>query len=190
MKKSLALRIGGYDPFVISPRVQKAFDDFLLTSTDKPRSPQQWLQPYLNWRWEIHKRFTSQFHVQLANEHDRELLIKFNNILIADAALITRASNHSYLRKMIDPTVRADAAAMLFFDPEAHRALSIAKSAAPTSKELHTLFDGFVHDSLAGFDHYALERTGYWRYRKGFLGGRTSWVASNDGDIVKTKSGG
>lgn len=191
MTRETAQRLSkGYDPFLISPRTQKAFSEFLALSTQRPRSPQQWLQPYLNWRWEIHKRFTSQLHVQLANEKDRELLIKFNDILTADAALITRTAGHGYFRKMIDPTARVDAAAMLLFDPEAHRALSIAKSAAPTSKEVHALFDGFVHDSLAGFDHHALERTGYWRYRKGFLGGRASWVASNDGDVIKSKSAG
>jgi hypothetical protein len=49
--------------------------------------------------------------------------------------------------------------------------MQIAKQAAPDEcVRFHALFDGFVHDSLAGFDMHLAELTGHWRYRKGFLG--------------------
>lgn len=41
-------------------------------------------------------------------------------------------------------------------------------------------FDDFVHDSMAGFDHCSFELTGYWRYRKGYLGRSDARIVSND----------
>lgn len=189
MKKSRALGSqNGFDPFAIDPRVLKVFNDFLTFSTETPRSAHGWLQPYLNWRWEIHKRYLSQGHVQKASESDRKLLIKFNNILISDAALLDRTASRGMLRVLIDPLAKRDAFAVRLLDDEARKVLTIAQAAAPTGPAVHALFDGFVHDSLAGFDHAPLEMTGYWRYRKGFLGSRKSLIASNDGDIEKSSS--
>ena len=65
-------------------------------------------------------------------------------------------------------------------DGEAPAVLALAKAAKPTDRALNVLFDHFVHDSLAGFNHYALELTGYWRYRKGFLGSPKRMIAEND----------
>jgi hypothetical protein len=188
MKVKRADSESGHKPFAIDARVLKAFNDFLTFCTMKPRSAHEWLQPYLNWRWEIHKRYLSQGHVQRASEHDRELLIKFNNILISDAALLNRTSKRGIVRVLIDPIAKLDALAVGFLDGEARKVLAIAQAAAPTEAVPHTMFDGFVHDSLAGFDQAPLEMTGYWRYRKGFLGSSKSLTASNDGDVEKTSN--
>lgn len=179
---------GVFNPFAIDARVLEAFNDFLTFSTVKPRSAHEWLQPYLNWRWEIHKRFLSQGHVRRASEHDRSLLIKFNNILIADAELLNRTAKRSMVRVLFDPLAKRDALAVALLDDEARRVLAIAQGAAPTEGVPHTMFDGFVHDSLAGFDQAPLEMTGYWRYRKGFLGSSKSLTASNDGDSETTSN--
>ena len=59
-------------------------------------------------------------------------------------------------------------------DSEKREALEILQIAKQTATDecmrFHGLFDGFVHDSLAGFDLHMAELSGHWRYRKGFLG--------------------
>ncbi|MDB5973800.1 MAG: hypothetical protein JWR07_560 [Nevskia sp.] len=177
-----------YDPFAIDPRVHNAFSEFLNFSTIRPRPAHEWLQPYLNWRWEIRKRYLSQGHVRNASENDRELLIKFNNILVADAALLDRTANRSRLTLLLNRTAQLDSLATFAFDDEARAVLAIAQAAPPANEVLHAMFDGFVHDSLAGFDHAALEMTGYWRYRKGFLGSRKRLIASHDTDVEQTST--
>ena len=43
------------------------------------------------------------------------------------------------------------------------------------------MFDLYVHDSLAGFDHNSIEMSGYWRYRRGFIGSEKRLLVENDG---------
>jgi hypothetical protein len=141
-----------------------------------------WLQPYLNWRWEVRHIYTSLGHVQKANAHDKALLIKFNQYLISDAALL-RTPRWKKLAGILPPLMPMaikDAAARHVLDPEASDVLAIAESAAPTNPVVHRMFDGFVHDSLAGFDLSSCELTGYWRYRKGFLGNLKRLIVQND----------
>ena len=57
--------------------------------------------------------------------------------------------------------------------------LALAQRAAPTPPAYVTLFDGYVHDSLAGFNKPKLELTGYWRYRKIFIGTDEHTIAAN-----------
>lgn len=45
---------------------------------------------------------------------------------------------------------------------------------------MNVLFDYYVHDSLAGFNHNNLELSGYWRYRRGFLGSEKRLVVKNE----------
>jgi hypothetical protein len=186
MDKGLAFsRARKYDPFALAPLVQKAYDDFITFSTLKPRAVHEWLQPYLTWRWQVRKSYKSLNHVVKASPKHRELLIKYNGKLIADAALLDRAaaapSAFTLLRTLISADAKRDAAYLLALDPEARTVLSIAQAAPPTDARLHKMFDLYVHDSLAGFDHNLLETTGYWRYRKGFLGSPKRLVAENDG---------
>jgi uncharacterized protein (DUF2235 family) len=169
-------------PFAIAPEVKKAFAEFLALSTMKPRPMHEWLQPYLNWRWEVRKTYSSLEHVQKANASDKALLIKFNEYLISDAALLRRALWKKAARAM--PIFGAkgilDVASQWVFDPEASAALAIAEAAAPTAPAAHRMFDGFVHDSMAGFNLKSCELTGYWRYRKGFLGNNKRLIVEND----------
>lgn len=173
-----------YDPFALAPAVQKAYDDFVSCSTLKPRPVNEWLQPYLNWRWEMRKVYPSLTHLQNADEKDRALLIKYNNQMIADAEFLDYTEKPpSFFRLMIPGQAgqaRIDAMRGNLFEDEARTVLAIARAASPTKKRLHALFDLFVHDSLAGFDHYNLELSGYWRYRRGFLGSESRLVVEND----------
>jgi hypothetical protein len=77
-------------------------------------------------------------------------------------------------------------------DSEAPAVLALAKAAVPATPAVHLMFDHFVHDSLAGFNHHNLEPTGYWRYRKGFLGSPKRLIAENDtgSDMDKAASTG
>jgi len=76
--------------------------------------------------------------------------------------------------------VAIDATSRWMLDPEASAVLAIAEAAAPAKPEAHRMFDCFVHDSLAGFDLNSCELTGYWRYRKGFLGSNLRRIVQND----------
>lgn len=75
----------------------------------------------------------------------------------------------------VAPTMKAPIAAIHAVEPK--RCPTVPNA---TSDAVHRMFDHFVHDSLAGFNHRALEPTGYWRYRKGFLGSPKRLTAEND----------
>lgn len=187
MKKERAKdKLGKYDPFALSPAVQKAYDDFMACSTLKPRTVHEWLQPYLNWRWQNRMAYASLTQLQKASEKDRALLLKYNAQLIADAAYLTNPPKPpGVLELLASPRQamlrRIDVEKSRLFEDEARTVLAIAKAAAPTEARLHGMFDLYVHDSLAGFDHNSLELSGYWRYRRGFLGSEKRLVVENDG---------
>jgi hypothetical protein len=173
-----------HDPFAINPAVQKAYNDFLAASSLNARPLWQWAQPYLNWKWEINRRFASLGHVQRANQHDRELLVKFNAMLGRHAAAMDRSTRKGVLEilaAMPGQILRhQDVSITSKLDPEAYRVYELAKSATPTCAVLHHLFDGYVHDSMAGFNQELIEASGYWRYRKGYLGRDKAAIVSND----------
>jgi len=79
-------------------------------------------------------------------------------------------------------------AKLALLDSEAAAVLKIAQSAPAVPATLAAFFDGFVHDSLAGFDRRAIELTGYWRYRKGFLGDDNARIVSNENAEVASKA--
>ncbi|MDQ2823424.1 MAG: DUF2235 domain-containing protein [Pseudomonadota bacterium] len=170
-------------PFAINPRVQKAFVDFLNYSTLKPRALHDWLQPYLNWRWEVRARYATLNHVSKASKSDAAMLMQFNGYFLADAQLLDITGRRS-LWSRFSPLSNAlhivQSARLATLDNEAPAVLAAAKAAAPTGPASHHMFDYFVHDSMAGFNHRGLEPTGYWRYRKGFLGSPKRLIAEND----------
>ena len=159
-----------YDPFAVDQRVTDAFGGFLKSASMNPRKLRDWLQPYLNWRWQMRERYTALGHVQRASGKERELLITYNDWLIRDAERLHSDSSTHWLMKRINPIARIRSQLVARLEDEALQVLNQARSAKPVAPALHALFDGFVHDSLAGFDHAAVEWTGYWRYRRGFLG--------------------
>jgi hypothetical protein len=177
---------GSYDPFAIHPQLAKAYADFLSISTVAPRPMFEWLQPYLDWRWQVRKSFAESNQVKLASSTDKQLLLKSNNSLINDAEAIIRTSSMSWGKRAVTVALdfkytgaRNDLRITSLLDPEAPEVLRRAQSAKPTPEAYATLFDGYVHDSLAGFNEPALEYTGYWRYRKVFLGDDRPVVATN-----------
>lgn len=123
-----------------------------------------------------------------ANHTDREILIKFNNSLINDAAAMDRTSKMSLSERTFAVFADAlnigatrDLATTSTLEPEAREVLALAQRAKPTPGAIATLFDGYVHDSLAGFNSPNLELTGYWRYRRAFLGSDAYTIAVNQG---------
>lgn len=174
-----------YDSFALSPEAQKAYDDFVSCSTLKPRALHEWLQQYITWRWQVRESYSNLRHVREANKADHELLLEYNAMLIDDAAFLDNPPKPPSTFKMLMIPVqgtyqRLAAERARFFEDEARTVLAIAKAAPPTEVRLHTLFDLFVHDSLAGFNHKKLELSGYWRYRRGFLGDEKRMVVEND----------
>jgi hypothetical protein len=184
MDKSRVIISEGFDPFAISPVLAKAYLDFLGVSSMAPRPLSAWLQPYLNWRWQKRLVYSGLSHLKKAGKSDREVLEKFNKVLVSDAELITRMSGAGKTRTLFsllyNPSARLDAMAMSMLDKEANAVLEHAKNAPQVDATLHNFFDNYVHDSLAGFDSRLLEPTGYWRYRKGFVGGVDAGIVINE----------
>ena len=179
----------GHDPFALSPLVVQAHADFVAASTLTPRPHHEWLQSYLNWRWQVRLTYTSLNQVREASPEHRELLIQYNAQLIADAEFLDKPPSRNLVKSVLMPMVAIqekisrEIRARLF-DNEARAVLALAKAAKPTDPRLAQLFDRFVHDSLAGFNHNKLELTGYWRYRKGYLGEEKRLIVENDAPPV------
>ena len=185
-----------HDTFAIHPDLAKAYTDFVKQATPAPRPIYEWLQPYLNWRWQIRDRFHLTSQVKHASPKDREILIRFNNSLISDAAAMTRSDSMSVtkrtfavfgdvLRTGVTKNISATGASndlltTSTLEPEARQVLAEAQRAGPTPPSFAVLFENFVHDSLAGFDSPSCELTGYWRYRRVFLGSDEHTLAANE----------
>lgn len=174
-----------YDPYAISPAARKAYDNFIICSTLTPRRLSEWLQPYLNWRWQVSQSYRNLTHVRHAHEADRALLIEYNERLIADADYLANPPKSPSVLTMLFSATKAiyqqfQVAKKVFFEDEAATVLAIAKAAPPVDQRLCELFDYYVHDSLAGFNHNNLELSGYWRHRRGFLGSEKTLIVENE----------
>ncbi len=185
---------GSFNPFAIHPELAKAFDDFISQATLVPRPMYEWLQPYLNWRWQVRDRFHTTSQVKQANQADKEILLAFNKSLINDAAAMTRSAGVSILKRtpaiLMDvffTGARKDLMTTSLLEPEARSVLALAQKSAPTPPSFSALFDRYVHDSLAGFNAPALEMPGYWRYRRVFLGTDDHTIAANQ-DVDAARS--
>jgi len=182
--------LGDYNAFAIHPELLKAFEDFISESAISPRPMYEWLQPYLNWRWQMREKFHTTNQVRYASSAERAVLNAFNTSLIYDAGVIDRANKPAKkirykfiaIRGYFEPGIETDIARSKLLDPEAGSVLELAKKSKSTPLALAVLFDRFVHDSLAGFNSPNLERPGYWRYRKVFLGTDEHVIAVNQGD--------
>jgi hypothetical protein len=177
---------GIYDPFAIHPDLAKAYDDFISQATLAPRPMYEWLQPYLNWRWQMRDHFHTTNQVKRASQPEKEILIAFNNSLINDAAAMARSAGMSLSKRtlavfkdVLYTGARKDLLTTSALEPEAREVFALAQRAKPTPPSFAALFDGYVHDSLAGFNSPKLELTGYWRYRKIFLGSDDPAIAAN-----------
>jgi hypothetical protein len=168
-----------YDSFAIAPALQSAYEEFLDLASMTARPIKDWLQPYLTWRWNCRLIYSSLGHVRKSSEKDRALLVKYNNNYLADAAVVQRkakSNSSSGVRLFGAISQRGDAhqhdaARKAIFEEDANTILARAQQ-TPVEEcmRFHTMFDGFVHDSLAGFDLHSFELSGHWRYRKGFHG--------------------
>lgn len=178
---------GSHNAFAIHPAAAKAYDDFVTEATTAPRPMPEWLQLYLNWRWQVRDKFHLTNQVKRASDADREILVSFNERLIGDAAVMTRSAA-SLAQKAIavfqspllmGTRMQADLVTTALLEPEARDVLARAQRAKPTPPSFATLFENYVHDSLAGFNHPKLELTGYWRYRRVFRGSDKHTIAAN-----------
>ena len=178
---------GSHDPFAIHPDLAKAFSDFVSHATLAPRPIYEWLQPYLDWRWQIRDGFNTSNQVKRAEQADKKILIEWNNRLINDAAAMMRSASMSLsqrtfaaVKDVIYTRARKDLLTTSLLEPEARAVLALAQRAGPTPPSTAALFDSYVHDSLAGFDLPECELTGYWKYRRVFLGNDDHTIAANE----------
>lgn len=190
INKTLAVADTGHDPFTIAPTLQQAYDDFLRISGTGRRPLRGWLQPYLNWRWQMRKNYASLGHVVKANGGDKALLLAANARFVRAAegmrvrGDVDKSKDFLSLFKgrrgpeLTDAKYRQEELSGL--DPEALALLDLAQNAPPTPEVLARFFDGFVHDSLAGFAKDLVEPTGHWRYRKGFRGNNRATISQRE----------
>jgi len=178
--------LSGHDPFAVHPNLTKAYADFVSHVTLAPRPIYEWLQPYLNWRWQMRDHFDTTNQVKRANRAEKDILIEWNNRMINDAAAMTRSTSMSLgkrtfsaIKDVLYTGARKDFLTTSFLEPEARDVFALASRAKPTPPVLAAFFDDYVHDSLAGFNLPKLEVTGYWRYRRVFLGSDDHTVAAN-----------
>ena len=183
-----------HNPFSIHPALEKAFADFVSQATLAPRPIYEWLQPYLNWRWQIHDRFDTSNQVKRAERSERDVLVAWNNRLINDAAAMTRSAAMSLskrtfaaIKDVLYTGARRDFLTTSVLEPEARNVFALAQRAKPTPPSFAALFDSYVHDSLAGFNSPECEMAGYWRYRRIFLGSDDDTIAANqDSDTARS----
>jgi hypothetical protein len=193
MKRPMATP-GVHDPFAVHPDLAKAYDAFLAQATLAPRPMYEWLQPYLNWRWQMRNHFHTTTQVKRASQSDREILLAFNKSLINDAAAMLRSAamglgqrTLAVVKDVFNTGARKDLVTTSALDPEAREVFARAQRATATPPSFAALFDAYVHDSLAGFNMPTLELTGYWRYRKIFLGNDEALIATNqDADTARS----
>lgn len=188
--KTLAVADTGHDPFAIAPQLQQAYDDFLNISSMRPRPLRDWLQPYLNWRWQMRNNYASLGHVLKANGGDKTLLLEANARFVRAAETMRFHADVDQSRgflaafkglrgpKLTDARYRQEDLSAL--DPEAPALLDMAQKATRTPETLARFFDGYIHDSLAGFARDLVEPTGHWRYRKGFRGNDEATLAQRE----------
>lgn len=178
-----------YSPYAIHPALESTYSAFLRELGPRPRRMYEWMRPYLSWRWQIGKAFTSLRQYREASEADRALLLEGNRHLIRDGLLLQSRGNlkeaQAHRRRVIwrkggayDMHHTQPALELAHVDDEAPVVFQDAIS-EPVTKVIGDFFDNYVHDSLAGFG-FALEPTGYWRYRKAFQGTSTVVFAEND----------
>lgn len=180
-----------YDPFKASPELIKAFNSFLSESGSKQRPLRDWMQVYLNWRWQVRDVYGECAHVRRALAADAALLVRCNKKLKEDAALLisrgdvgqaerhVSSVNKGTRKSIYDQQYGQQAMEIPYYDDEAPKVLNDARHAAPVPKAIAYFFDNFVHDSFAGFSKQLLEGTGYWRYRKAFKGNPKALFAKN-----------
>ncbi|RFP09095.1 DUF2235 domain-containing protein [Duganella sp. BJB488] len=197
LNKKLALD-NGYDPFAISPALLRAFKNFLGQSGVGARSLHEWMQPYLDWRWQMGKRYANSLQMQRASPEDRAVLKASNDQLIRDGNLLLGAGDlkqaelhvktalEGKRKSIYDQKYSQSSVEIPQFDDEAVKVIHDAKVAAPVSEVLTDFFDNFVHDSLAGFRRDLVESSGYWRYRKAFKGADRVFFASTEEDAPGT----
>jgi len=184
IKKHL-ISSGRHDPFAIHRDLSKAYSDFISQATLAPRPIYEWMQIYLNWRWQIRDQFDTIGQVKRAKLTQRELLINFNKKLIDEATALTQPKLKTAGRRTFSTltdmftNAKRNLVSSYIFEPEAPEALALARRAGATPPAYAALFDGYVHDSLAGFNKPNLELTGYWRYRRVFLGNDDPVIAAN-----------
>lgn len=189
---------GAYDPFVISPVLAKAFQAFIQESGTSARPLRAWMQPYLNWRWQIRTTYGKSLQMLRANESDKALLKASNKKLADDGKELLRcgdvkqAERHiksvqSGKKSVYDTTYVQYSIEIPQFDTEAVKVVHEANAAGPVSSSLISFFENFIHDSMAGFRKDLVEQSGYWRYRKAFRGDDKPLFASNGdtkGDVA------
>ncbi|MGF6273331.1 uncharacterized protein (DUF2235 family) [Massilia sp. UYP11] len=97
---------GEYDPFAIHPDLAKAYEEFIDQATLNPRPVYEWLQPYLNWRWQIRDRFHTTSQVVRAGEMDRRVLLSHNKTLVDDANIMGRMNKHRSFGQMAQAAMK------------------------------------------------------------------------------------
>ena len=145
----------GYNPFAVAPEVELAYKEFVTTSGTAPRRMFEWMQPYLNWRWQVRETYNNLVHVRASKDGDTRILVTSNRKLIRDANLLISCSNVPLARRFLnavtgklaaklkDPKYEQPSISIAHLDPEARR-LQTARSSRHTGSTTLTMYDSYA----------------------------------------------
>lgn len=177
-----------YDPFEVHDTLRAAYQGFLAECGTTPRTPREWLLPYLAWRYQVRDHYTRLPWASRASAPDRDDLAGANAKLLADIDALEATGTvggklwQEVLRTspLTAPFSKSRTAGRLA--PESRAVLALVKSHQPVSAAFATLFADYVHDSHAGFKPFdkkiagldllpgTWEPEGYLRWRRSYGG--------------------
>ncbi len=152
-KKLAAAR--GYDPYVIAPAVQAAYDAW-KAAAGGAKPIREWLLPYLGWRYQVRNHFNALPSTQRANAKDRDDLVGANATLLADIRVLENPPGWVARSAEIVLGLAGRWAIGRDYDklaPEAPDILRRIKASSVPDAMAH-LFANYCHDSFAGFRPY------------------------------------
>lgn len=182
------LRIQVRSDFLINPRLEQDYDQFITHLGEQKRRLYEWLEHYLLWRWQSRDIYRASSQVKAASDSDRRIMLDHHQWFIDQASLISgKIGISERLKRLYIPWHSPKRAIQhLSLSDEAKTIYRRVARAKPLPPSISNFFDCYVHDSLAGFNRQILEPEGYWRYRRAFRGSDERFIAANSVDEAAT----
>lgn len=158
--------------FLIHEDLISGFKKFIAAMNNEPRQLDEWMLPYLAWRWQIRKKYESISQVKNSSLEDKKHLTDGNlQFYFGDEIIRSYVANEkmkTVKKKNFNREGNVDT--LLSLEKEAPDLRARIMQQNEISPDLAKFFDDFVHDSMAGFRKQFVETTGHWRYRRFFQG--------------------
>ncbi len=189
--------LSGYDPFVIHPLLQRAFDEFNAVAGGE-KSFREWLIPYLAWRYQVRDTYAQLSTTKRSKPVDKDDLTGANNTFLLDIQAVEKAG---FGRAVYDGIINGlkGPLKVLFgktpserfakLAPEATTLLARLKAHPAVDPAMARMFQYLCHDSYAGFKPFdkeimgldmipgSWEAEGYLRYRRSYQGNDSPYAS-------------